>query len=204
MKKTNLFYLTMLICYINFSLRAQIAANSDSIRPILVGQTIPFMQLTDAEGKIIDTKELFSQKNTVLIFYRGGWCPYCNVHLRELGELEASLISQGYQIVAVSPDAPQKLKNTIDKEKVNYTLLSDNKTELIQKMGIAFYGPDKYKKLFSDASDGGHDKGVLPVPSVFFVDKQGKVAFSYIDPNYKVRLSGKLVNAIASNLDFGK
>jgi peroxiredoxin len=204
MKRTNVFYLIMLICLMNISLKAQIALNADSIRPILVGQTIPFIHLIDADGKSVDTKELFLQKNTVLIFYRGGWCPYCNVHLRELGEMEASLISQGYQIVAVSPDAPQKLKNTIDKEKVNYTLLSDNKTELIQKMGIAFYGPEKYKKLFIDSSDGGNDKGVLPVPSVFFVDKQGKIAFSYVDPNYKVRLSGKLVNAIASNLDFGK
>jgi peroxiredoxin len=179
----------------------QIASVADSIKPLLVGQSIPVMSLNDPDEKIVKTDELFAAKKTILIFYRGGWCPYCNVHLKEVGEIEQKLIDLGYQIVAISPDAPTKLKDTENKEKLNYTLLSDSETTLMQKVGIAFYGPEKYKKLFVESSNGGNDEGVLPAPSVFFVDKSGKVSFSYVDPNYKKRLSGKLILSIASNLE---
>ncbi|NJN33924.1 MAG: redoxin domain-containing protein [Saprospiraceae bacterium] len=182
-------------------LNSQIAPSADSVKPILTGQSVPKFSLNDANNNTIQTDVLFAQKNTILIFYRGGWCPYCNVHLKEMGEIEQKLVGLGYQIVAISPDAPAKLKDTEAKDSLHYTLLSDSKTALMQKMGVAFFGPEKYKKTFSEASNGDNTEGVLPVPSVFFVDKMGKVAFSYIDPNYKKRLSGKLILAIASNLD---
>lgn len=184
-----------------FFIFSQIAVSADSIKPILTGQSIPKFSLNDANGSTINTDALFAQKNTILIFYRGGWCPYCNVHLKEMGEIEQKLVDLGYQIVAISPDAPSNLKNTEAKDSLHYTLLSDSKTALIQKMGIAFFGPEKYKKMFNEASNSENTEGVLPVPSVFFVDKTGKVAFSYVDPNYKKRISGKLILAIASNLD---
>jgi peroxiredoxin len=184
-----------------FTAKSQIAVSADSIKPLLVGQMIPTYSLSNADGKTVATDALFAQKNTILVFYRGGWCPYCNVHLKEVGEMEQKLVDLGYQIVAVSPDAPEKLKTTEGKDSLHYTLLSDSKTALMQKMGIAFYGPDKYKKMFSDASNGDNTGGVLPAPSVFFVDKMGKVAFSYVDPNYKKRLSGRLLLAIATNLE---
>ena len=184
-----------------FWLNSQIAPNADSVKPILMGQTVPKFALKNANDSTIYTDALFTQKNTILIFYRGGWCPYCNVHLKEMGEIEPKLVALGYQIVAISPDAPAKLKNTEAEDSLHYTLLSDSKTALMQKMGIAFLGPDKYKKMFNEVSNGENTEGVLPVPSVFFVDKMGKIAFSYVDPNYKKRLSGKLILAIANNLD---
>ena len=180
---------------------AQIAPTADSIKPILIGQTIPDMPLMDAEGKPSSTKTVFATQNTVLIFYRGGWCPYCNVHLKEVGDIEKNLIALGYQVVAISPDAPTNLKTTFDKDSLHYQLFSDSKTRLMQRLGIAFQGNEKYKKLFLDASNGDNTEGVLPAPSVFFVDKSGKIIFSYINTDYKKRISGKLILAIATALE---
>ena len=193
--------ISLVLCLQTAIIFAQIAALADSVKPILTSQTVPNITLTDIKGNFTTTNALFSAKNTVLIFYRGGWCPYCNVHLKEVGDIEKNLTDLGYQVVAVSPDAPKNLQSTFDKDSLQYQLYSDSKTLLMQGMGIAFYGPEKYKKMFIDASNGDNTEGVLPVPSVFFVDKMGKIAFEYINPDYKHRISGKLILAIASALE---
>ena len=67
-------------------------------------------------------------------------------------------------------------------------------------MGIAFAAPEKYKKMLLDFSKEGNTEGVLPAPSVFFVDKTGKIALEYVNPDYKKRVSGKLILAMATAL----
>ena len=154
---------------------AQVASKADSVSPILIGKSIPTTTLTTAEGKSITTNELLAGKQSILIFYRGGWCPYCNVHLKELQTIESQLIGLGYQILAVSPDEPKQLLNTFGKDSLKYQLFSDSHTDLIKKMGIAFKGPEKYGKMFSEYSGGGNSEGILPAPAVFIVDKNGKI-----------------------------
>ena len=179
---------------------AQVAATADNVKPLLIGQSVPKINLQSIDGQSVAIDSLFALKPTVLIFYRGGWCPYCNTHLKEVGDIESKLLGLGYQIVAISPDAPNKLANTTEKDSLHYLLLSDSKTELIQKMGIAFAAPEKYKKMLLDFSKEGNTEGVLPAPSVFFVDKTGKIALEYVNPDYKKRVSGKLILAMATAL----
>lgn len=166
---------------------------------MLIGETFPDQTLTDLEGNQVSILTLAKEKPIIVIFYRGGWCPYCNTHLSELGKNEAAILDLGYQIIAISPDAAKKLQETADKDELKYRLLSDGTGDFAKAVGIAFKAPEKYGKMLREASDG-ENAGYLPVPSVFVLDKDGKITFEYINPDYKKRLSGELLLTVLKTL----
>jgi peroxiredoxin len=169
------------------------------ISPLLVGAKIPHVNLKSPDGDEINLTQLLSRKKTILVFYRGGWCPYCNMQLSALGDAEKELLTFGYQIIAVSPDDPKNLKITDEKEKLNYLLLSDSKGELSKAVGIAFQAPDGYKPYISNGSSG-INTSFLPVPTVFIVNIDGEIQFEHITPDYKHRISTELLIAAAKSL----
>lgn len=194
MKKIAFILLSILICA---TANAQWAEDARSISPLLIGAEVPNKTLQTADGKSVDIRELIKQKPTVLIFYRGGWCPYCNAHLGKIAEIENEILAEGYQVIAVSPDEPERLANTVEKQELKYTLLSDGDGALTQAMGIAFKAPDaKWKANQLQKHSGGKNSGFLPVPSVFVVDTKGEILFEYINPDYKHRIEGKLLMAV--------
>ena len=101
--------------------------------------------------------------------------------------------------MAVSPDAPKSLKNTLDDNNLNYTLLSDSKGDLAKAIGIAFIAPKGYDKYLSKGSEGVNIS-YIPVPSVFILNEKSEILFEYINPSYDVRLSNDLLLALASKL----
>lgn len=169
------------------------------IAPLLVGEKIPNVNLQSVDGESVSLASVLNKKRTVLVFYRGGWCPYCNLHLAALGEAEKELLDLGYQIVAISPDAPKNLKATEEKDKLNYLLLSDSAGALSRAMGIAFQAPDNYKPILIKGSEGVNTN-FLPVPSVFIVNLNSEIEFEYITPDYKHRISNELLVAVAQSL----
>ena len=94
---------------------------AEDISPILIGETLPNASFQNAEGKFVQLKALLEEKPTVLVFYRGGWCPYCNVQLSGLVEIEEDILELGYQIVAISPDDYKNLQSTIENNSTKYT-----------------------------------------------------------------------------------
>lgn len=103
----------------------------------------------------------------------------------------------GYQIVAISPDAPKNLK--ITKDKVGYQLLSDSKGVLSKAMGIAYEAPMLYQSIIKKGSEG-INAVFLPVPSVFIVNSNKEIEFEYISPDFKHRISNTLLVAVAQSL----
>jgi len=181
---------------------ANAAASADAVYPIKVGATVPTLTLATADGKPFDVGEAIRQKPTVLVFYRGGWCPYCNMQLKQLVEVESKLLALGYQLFAISTDKPEKLQETLAKDKLNYTLLSDSKMIGCSAFGIAFKVEEqlvqKYKSYNIDLEvASGETHHLLPVPSVFIVGTDGIIKFSYVNPNYKVRLDPDVMLAAA-------
>ena len=176
-----------------------IPANANDISPLLIGEKIPNFTLKSNDNKDAQIGDLLKKKKTVLVFYRGGWCPYCNMHLQALAEAEKQILDLGYQIIAVSPDAPENLKITEEKDKVKYTLLSDSKGELIKAIGIAFEAPENYKSVINVHSNGANSS-FLPVPSVFITDTNADILFEYISPDFKHRISSQLLISILKNL----
>ncbi|HEY9178786.1 MAG TPA: peroxiredoxin-like family protein [Flavipsychrobacter sp.] len=180
---------------------AQLPETAEDICPILIGEKIPDITLVNTDNQQASITGLLKEQPTVLIFYRGGWCPYCNAHLAEIADIEQEIIAAGYKVIAISPDAPDKLNLTVDKKELKYTLLSDSEGKLSAAMGIAFKAPDsKWKTNQLQKYSGGKNPGFLPVPSVFVFNKKGEVMFEHIDPNYRQRLDGKLLMAVLNAL----
>lgn len=169
------------------------------IAPLLIGEKIPNVTLKSVENTDVNLTELISKKRTVLVFYRGGWCPYCNAHLAALAEAEKELLALGYQIIAISPDAPASLEVTDGKEKLNYLLLSDSTGELSKAVGIAFQAPENYKTTIAKGSDGINNS-FLPVPALFILNVNAEIEFEHISPNFKNRVSNDLLIAVAKSL----
>jgi peroxiredoxin len=142
-------------------------------------------------------------KPTVLIFYRGSWCPYCNLHLSNLVTVEEELRSLGYQIVAISPDRPEELNKMTKADHLNYRLFSDPQGDAMKKFGVAYQVDNttltnlKQKFNVDLERSSGQTHHILPVPSVFILDRGGKIVFVHADPDYRVRMKGAEVLAAA-------
>ncbi|GAB4454381.1 MAG: hypothetical protein OHK0029_08880 [Armatimonadaceae bacterium] len=164
------------------------------VNPLPVGAAVPALTLRTPDGKAFNLSAALAEKPTVLIFYRGGWCPYCNTHLGKLSQIEDDLLKQGYRILAVSPDRPEELQKSIAKQSLRYQILSDSNADAAKAFGVAFRVDDgtvsKYKnsyKIDLEASSG-QNHHILPVPAVFLIGTDGMVQYRYFNPDYKVRL----------------
>lgn len=188
-------FLFILLAISGFSF-AQIAEKAKDISPLLIGEKIPKQDLISVDNKAVSTDEIFNKK-TVLIIYRGGWCPYCNSQLMEMQEIENQIIALGYQIVAISPDSPKFLKETTKEDKLNYQLFSDSDGKFSEALGIAF----KREKPKLEKYSEGKNPGFLPVPTVYILDENREIEFLYINPNYTKRLKGEMLLAVLKSLE---
>lgn len=172
----------------------------EDVSPLLTGEQIPVLHLPKSSGEVFDLNKAISEKPTILVFYRGGWCPYCSKQLAGLQEIEKDLTKIGYQIIAISTDSPDNLDKTMDKEKLSYTLLSDADLNAAKLFGIAYKSPKNYDKFLPETSGGKNVNKLLPVPSVFIINRKGRILFEYINPDITQRLSAPLLKAAATAL----
>ena len=179
-----------------------LAPSADKIRPVLLGSKAPDVALKTMDGKATTFKEQLAGKPAVVVFYRGGWCPYCMTQLRDLRLIKAELQTLGYRIIAVSPERVEELTATMGKEKLDYTLLSDSKAELLRALGIGFQlDAETVKKYQGYGIDleksSGEPHHALPAPTALIYDEAGVLQFSYINPDYTARVPGTVLLAAA-------
>jgi peroxiredoxin len=187
MKIYKIFVLLALLPFHLFSQETQV---------IETGKALPDAELRKADGSKATLHSLHQEMPTVLVFYRGGWCPYCNRHLAALGEVEDKLREAGYQIIAVSPDKPEKIQESLEKHDFNYQLVSDSHMNAAKAMGLAFTVDEAtFERLqgfgIDIEADSGTTHHMLPVPAVFLIDADGIIQFVHADPDYKKRLSNE-------------
>lgn len=172
------------------------------VHPILINSIIPDVSVKTIEGRTTALKDIVAEQPTLLIFYRGGWCPYCSRHMAELQKIESQIVDIGYQILAISVDKPEVLKETITDGELSYTLLSDSPADVMKAFGIAYRVDDKtvarYKSVGIDfEKNTGFSHHILPAPAVFILDQEGTVKFQYVNPDYKQRINGDVLLAAA-------
>jgi len=188
------------LLFIGCSNEISIPTVAEDISPILIGETLPNAYFQNAEGESVQLKAVLEEKPTVLVFYRGGWCPYCNVQLSGLVDIDEEVLELGYQIVAISPDDFKNLQATIENNNTKYKLLSDPNGEFIQQIGIAFKTSSSLKEYITGKGQKGETSSVMPAPTVMIVDKKGVIKFEYINPNYKERISGEMLLSVLKTL----
>ncbi len=142
-------------------------------------------------------------KPVVLTFFRGGWCPYCNLHLSEMRKAETQLEELGFDIWFISIDKPELLLASLDDPDIGYTIYSDSSLQATRAFGLAFQIDnelvEKYLNWGIDLEKvSGENHHVLPAPATYIIGKDGVINFVYVNPNYKVRLHPDVLLAAAN------
>jgi peroxiredoxin len=185
-----------------------IAESAEQVSPLMNGQQIPDKtQVTTIKGKQTSLGQVLNNHKTILFFYRGGWCPFCNTQMGQLKKIETKLAKLGFQLIGISTDSPEELQKSISKHQLNYQLLADFNSSLSQAFGLAYYSSQKTTDRYLSAMNlknplqknkAGDMRLVLPVPAIYIIDSKGLVQFNYVNPNYKVRLHEELLLKAAS------
>ncbi|MEL7536933.1 MAG: peroxiredoxin-like family protein [Pseudomonadota bacterium] len=184
-----------LACLLSIGFAAQkVPDNAEDVQPLTVGDTAPDFDALTPAGDTFAFRAGELEAPTMLIFYRGGWCPYCNRHLSELRDAVPQLKQAGVEVYFLSADRPGLLVDSLEDDVPDYQLLSDASLEVGRRFGVAFRVNDetveKYKTYGIDLeASSGFDHHQLPVPAVFLIGKDGTIDFAHANPDYKVRLA---------------
>jgi peroxiredoxin len=167
------------------------------VAPVAVGAKAPAFLAHEVDGRVYEFTPATLKRPVLMIFYRGGWCPYCNAHLHDLRSVEPKLRAFGYDVLFLSTDRPALLYSSL-KEKVNYHIVSDADMAAARAFGVAYRVDAQTLKMMQTygidlTTTQGTVNHELPVPSVFIIDRHGVVRFRYFNPDYKVRLDGASV-----------
>lgn len=202
MTRYHTLLLSLSLLLSTFVSAADIALKPEQIRPLLNGQTVPSgIQVQDSQGAAVDLSATLAKQKTILVFYRGGWCPYCNTQLAGLREISPQLQKLGYRILAISPELPAasaKSEQMTKDAALNYQLLSDSKLNALQGFGVAYYMDAATEKTYKGSygiqlTYDSTGQAVLPAPAVFIISQSGEIQFSYVHINYKTRLQPRLL-----------
>jgi peroxiredoxin len=178
---------------------------AEDVRPASVGEAAPTAILRTPEGAEFDLAKAYERAPTLLIFYRGGWCPFCSAHLGEIAIIEDELMAMGVELIAASPDRPEKLQESIAGRDLGYQLLSDSDMALTREFGLAFQLDEeevaRYARSGLDIVEAsGHDHHMLPVPAVYLIDTGGIIRFAHWDPDYRQRIDRDALVAAVRNV----
>ena len=160
---------------------------------IKVGEKAPDFVLNNALGKAVNLKDKLQQGPVVLVFYRGAWCPFCNMHLHVLRESLPEFKQYGAQLITITPQTPDKSIEQFKQKGYPFEVLSDLDNKVMKDYRLYFELPDDlvavYKKHGLDIEAfNGKDRNVLPVPGSFVIDTSGVVRAMHADTDYKQRM----------------
>lgn len=177
---------------------APVPERAEDISPLMNGMLVPAFTVTGADGRAWTFDPASAQKPMVLSFYRGGWCPYCNRQLSGLRDAEAALNDMGYDVVFLSADRWEILAESLAEKDLGYRLYSDSDMQVARQFGLVFkVDAATVARYLTNNIDleaaSGQQHHWLPVPATFIVDVGGVIRFSYVNPNYRVRLQPELL-----------
>lgn len=162
-------------------------------RAIHQGQKAPDFTLPDAKGQPVRLSDLLKKGPVILTFYRGGWCPFCNLQLKSYQSRLAEIRAKGAELVAVSPQTPEYTLSTAEQDTLTFPVLSDVGGKVARTYGLVFKVPDDvvpiYKKFGIDLEKhNGDARHELPIPGTYLIGRDGTVLLSHVDADYKKRL----------------
>lgn len=157
-----------------------------------VGETFPEFSLLDVKGRAVKRSDIIVKRRTIITFYRGGWCPYCSIQLHAFQKELPKIRSLDAELIAVSPELSDNSLSTQEKNKLQFTVLSDPDQMLARKLGIVYSLPESLKTLYSQLkidlpAVNGQQKWELPLAATFVVDRTGKILYAFAHEDYKVR-----------------
>jgi len=168
-----------------------------------VGAGFPRLTLPDQRGRPADLGAMADARPLVVVFYRGGWCPYCNLELRAYQQRLAEIERVGARLVAVSPETPDHTLDTAQKNDLAFDVLSDVEGRLADALAIRFELSPAVKAIYQKfghdlPAHNGDGKWSLPIPATYVVARGGRIAFAHVEPDYRLRADpGDVLAALA-------
>ena len=157
-----------------------------------VGDAVPDLALPDALGRPVRLAELWRDGPLIVVFYRGGWCPYCNLELRAWQKVLPQVHAAGARLAAISPQTPDNSLSTAQKNELAFVVLSDTALLAAERFGIAYAMPAELIVQYRGAGIdlavlNGNGKWVLPLPATYVIDRGGRVQYAHVDADYRER-----------------
>ncbi len=182
---------------------AQAKAFQEGANALNLDQNAPRFELPNQHGEQVLLDELLAKGPVVITFYRGSWCPYCNLQLKALQSRLPEIHALGAQLVAISPQAPDGSMSENDIRNMDFVVLSDQNADVAASYGVAWQVPafllDHMREdrgLDLESLNNGNGS-ILPIPATFVLDSQGKVTWRYVDVDYRTRSEPQdIINAL--------
>jgi peroxiredoxin len=148
--------------------------------------------LPDALGRPVRLADLWQRGPLVLLFYRGGWCPYCNLELRAWQKRLPELQRLGASLVALSPQTPDNSMSTAEKNELAFPVLSDSALAASDAFGVTFTLPPELVELYGRVGNdlpvlNGNGQWALPLPATYVIDRDGRIVFAHVEADYRER-----------------
>jgi peroxiredoxin len=171
---------------------AELVASGAAQQALKAGDVAPSFSLTDPEGNIVSSADLLKRGPLVLSFYRGVWCPYCNMELQALEVARPEFDKYGASLIAISPQTAPNSRKSVRQNKLSFPILSDAKGKVGEAFGLRFRLPDYlvelYKKLKNDLPTFNDDPSwTLPMPARYVIGQDGVILYSEVNPDYTHR-----------------
>ncbi|HEX2590773.1 MAG TPA: peroxiredoxin-like family protein [Rhizomicrobium sp.] len=177
----------------NDKLVAGLIASDAASGALKVGDRLPDFMLPNAEGVLINSKDIFGAKPVIVSFYRGMWCPYCSAELNALAEVSPRLQQLGAGVLAITPEIGGLALKTKKERDLDFEILCDVDNGVAMDCGLMFRIPDdiqpSYLKFNVDLPKVyGNDSWMIPIPATYVVGKDGVITHAYVNPDYRDRL----------------
>ncbi|GAB5101170.1 peroxiredoxin-like family protein [Caballeronia sp. HLA56] len=171
---------------------AELIASGQAGRAIKAGDRAPHFKLKDQDGNDVSSAAMLAKGPLVVTFYRGVWCPYCNIELQAINEALPQVQAYGANVVAISPQTPVNSRKSVRTNELGFPVLSDVSGQTGADFGLRFVLPDYlvglYKKLKNDLPAFNNDPSwTLPMPARYVIGQDGTVLYSEVNPDYTRR-----------------
>lgn len=172
----------------------ELRASSIEENALKVGDTVPEFTLNNAYGKSINSQDLLEKGALVVSFYRGKWCPYCNLELQEYMMKIEEIKELGASFIAISPELPDESLS----DKMPFDILSDIGNSVAKKFNLVFKVDSKVNEIYKGfgidlEKSNGDDSINLPMPGTYVINKDGEIVLSFVNADYTKRLDVKTV-----------
>ncbi|AZS80038.1 AhpC/TSA family protein [Achromobacter spanius] len=171
---------------------AELINSGAAQRALKAGDTMPAFTLDDAEGKPVSSADLLRQGPLAVTFYRGVWCPYCNMDLQALQAALPAVQEAGASLVAISPQLAANSRKAVRQNSLTFPILSDSHNDVAAAFGLRFelqdYLVDLYKSLKNELpAFNGDASWTLPMPARYVVAQDGTIVYAEVNPDYTRR-----------------
>jgi len=162
------------------------------------GSNFPSFHLPNADSKTRALTDFLANGPLVISFYRGAWCPYCNLEINALQKRLPDITAAGAQLVAISPQLPDKSIDQISSSHLGFEVLSDIGNKLAKKCGLVFALPESLRPIYEAwqldiPGHNGDDSFELPMPATYIIDSDGVIRYAFVDMDYTKRLEPDII-----------